>query len=58
MQWLWAYNHDRPNTGIRGITPATKLAMPTQVLRTQPVKNGGLPKPGSEHFYSWIRERV
>ena len=26
-QWLWTYNHDRPNMGIGGITPAMKLKM-------------------------------
>ena len=26
-QWLWAYNNDRPNMGIGGITPAQKLKM-------------------------------
>ena len=26
-QWLWTYNHDRPNMGIGGITPAQKLKM-------------------------------
>jgi putative transposase len=24
-QWLWTYNHERPNMGIGGITPAQKL---------------------------------
>ena len=24
-QWLWAYNNDRPNMGIGGITSAQKL---------------------------------
>jgi transposase InsO family protein len=24
-QWLWAYNNERPNMGIGGITPAQKL---------------------------------
>ena len=24
-QWLWAYNNDRPNMGIVGITPTQKL---------------------------------
>jgi len=23
--WLWTYNHERPNMGIGGITPAQKL---------------------------------
>ncbi|MFC0280507.1 integrase core domain-containing protein, partial [Falsigemmobacter intermedius] len=23
--WLWTYNHDRPNMGIGGMTPAQKL---------------------------------
>lgn len=26
-KWLWTYNHDRPNTGIGGITPKQKLAL-------------------------------
>jgi len=26
-QWLWTYNHDRPNMGIGGIIPAMKLKM-------------------------------
>jgi len=25
-QWLWQYNHERPNIGIGGITPKQKLA--------------------------------
>lgn len=25
-KWLWSYNNERPNMGIGGITPATKLA--------------------------------
>jgi putative transposase len=25
--WLWTYNHDRPNTGIGGMTPAQKLRL-------------------------------
>lgn len=25
--WLWTYNHDRPNMGIGGITPAQKLKL-------------------------------
>ncbi|KDE21292.1 hypothetical protein AZ09_00350 [Acetobacter aceti 1023] len=24
-QWLWTYNHDRPNMGNSGLTPAQKL---------------------------------
>ncbi|OUJ02204.1 integrase core domain-containing protein, partial [Acetobacter malorum] len=24
-QWLWTYNHDRPNMGNGGFTPAQKL---------------------------------
>jgi putative transposase len=24
-QWLWTYNHERPNVGIGGMTPAQKL---------------------------------
>lgn len=26
-QWLWTYNHERPNLGVGGITPAQKLKM-------------------------------
>ena len=26
-QWLWTYNHERPNTGLGGITPKQRLAM-------------------------------
>jgi transposase InsO family protein len=26
-QWLWSYNHERPNMSIGGITPKQKLAM-------------------------------
>ncbi|WP_319777238.1 integrase core domain-containing protein [Maridesulfovibrio sp.] len=26
-KWLWAYNNDRPNMGIGGITPMQKLRM-------------------------------
>jgi putative transposase len=26
-KWLWSYNNDRPNMGIKGITPAQKLKM-------------------------------
>ena len=26
-EWLWAYNHERPNIGIGGITPAQKLQL-------------------------------
>ena len=25
-EWLWLYNHERPNTAIGGITPIQKLA--------------------------------
>ncbi len=25
-EWLWQYNHERPNMGIGGITPIQKLA--------------------------------
>lgn len=27
IEWLWTYNHERPNMGIGGITPAQKLKM-------------------------------
>lgn len=26
-EWLWTYNHDRPNMGIGGMTPAQKLKL-------------------------------
>ena len=26
-QWLWTYNHERPNMGLGGITPKQRLAM-------------------------------
>ena len=26
-EWLWSYNHERPNTGNAGMTPAQKLKM-------------------------------
>ncbi|GGF76303.1 hypothetical protein GCM10011402_31330 [Paracoccus acridae] len=26
-EWLWTYNHQRPNKGIGGITPTMKLKM-------------------------------
>ena len=25
--WLWTYNHDRPNIALGGITPRQKLAL-------------------------------
>ena len=25
--WLWTYNHERPNMGLGGITPIQKLAL-------------------------------
>jgi putative transposase len=25
--WLWTYNHDRPNMALGGITPRQKLAL-------------------------------
>jgi putative transposase len=25
--WLWTYNHDRPNMALGGITPKQKLAL-------------------------------
>lgn len=26
-EWMWSYNHDRPNSALGGITPSQKLAM-------------------------------
>ena len=39
-QWLWTYNNNRPYMDVGGITPAMKLKMVAQVLRSRPVKNG------------------
>jgi putative transposase len=27
MQWMWSYNHDRPNMALDGFTPKKYLAM-------------------------------
>lgn len=27
MQWMWRYNHERPNMDLGGITPKQRLAM-------------------------------
>ncbi|CAB3774027.1 IS3 family transposase ISPa195 [Burkholderia paludis] len=26
-EWMWQYNHERPNMGLGGITPKQRLAM-------------------------------
>jgi putative transposase len=39
-EWLWTYNNERPNMGIGGVTPAQKLSMAAQVLRSRPDKAG------------------
>ncbi|MDR3412530.1 MAG: integrase core domain-containing protein, partial [Formivibrio sp.] len=26
-EWIWTYNHERPNMGLGGITPKQKLAL-------------------------------
>jgi putative transposase len=26
-QWMWRYNHERPNMALGGITPKQRLAM-------------------------------
>ena len=26
-QWMWTYNHERPNMALGGITPKQRLAM-------------------------------
>jgi putative transposase len=39
-EWLWTYNHERPNMGIGGITPAQKLKMAARILPLNPVKTG------------------
>ena len=30
-EWLWTYNHERPNMALGGITPAQKLRRQTEV---------------------------
>jgi hypothetical protein len=39
-EWLWTCNKERPNMGIGGVTPAMKLKMAAQVLRSRSVKTG------------------
>ena len=39
-EWLWTYNHERPNKRIGGITPAQKLKMAARILPLNPVKTG------------------
>ncbi len=31
-QWMWKYNHDRPNMASGGLTPKQRLAMAAQIL--------------------------
>ena len=32
-EWLWSYNHERPNMGNGGMSPAQKLRMAAYILR-------------------------
>jgi len=40
--WMWTYNHERPNMALGGITPKQKSApfLPTLLLTA--AKNGGI----------------
>jgi putative transposase len=40
--WMWIYNHDRPNMALGGFTPKQRLAMAAQFLLLNPVENGGI----------------
>jgi putative transposase len=31
-QWMWKYNHERPNMALGGITPKQRLAMSASPL--------------------------
>ena len=48
-EWLWTYNHERPNMALGGITPAQKLKRqvktqpPREFYAKPPPKTGGLP---------------
>lgn len=42
-EWLWTYNHERPNMGIGGVTPVMKLKWPREFYGCAPLKRGGLP---------------
>ena len=40
-RWWWAYDHDRPNMALGGITPKQKLVFAAQPLLFARSKNGG-----------------
>ena len=43
-QWMWSYNHDRPNMALCGFTPKQQLAMAAQTFYfSHQWKLGGLP---------------
>ena len=41
-RWWWAYDHDRPNMALGGITPKQKLVFAAQPLLFARSKNRGL----------------
>ena len=41
-QWLWTYNHERPNMALGGITPKQKLAIAAWPLLLETVEKGGI----------------
>ncbi|WP_425494805.1 integrase core domain-containing protein [Pandoraea morbifera] len=43
--WMWTYNHDRPNMALDGFTPKQPLAMAAWFLLLNPVENGGITAP-------------
>jgi len=45
-QWMWSYNHDRPNMALGGFTPKQHLAMAASTFYfSGQWKLGGLPRP-------------
>jgi transposase InsO family protein len=40
--WMWTYNHERPNMALGGITPKQKSALLTATLLLTAAKNGGI----------------
>ncbi len=41
-QWMWFYNHERPNMALGGVTPKQRLAWPYNLLILAHTKNGGI----------------
>jgi putative transposase len=41
-QWLWNYNHERPNMALGGFTPKQRLAMAAWFLPAATAKKGGI----------------